>query len=155
MILADYTNTELFSDHQTRDVIAQLILGSLVVIFTLSAIGGFFSKTSKPIEFSNNFDLGYVRDDYVFGQPQEVQIAVEEKDELKELKRQVEIAKLKKQLAELQKTAFDNDLFNDCVDALAGLGTPARKAKAEAQNIFDRNPNIKTVQEFITEYGKR
>lgn len=155
MILADYTNIELFSDHQTRDIIAQLILGSLVVIFTLSAIGGFLSKTAKPLQVSNNFDLGYITDDEVIEQPQEVQIVVEEKDELKELKRQVEIAKLKKQLAELQKPAFDNNLMKDCVDALTGLGTPARKAKAEAQTIFEKTPNIKTVQEFITEYGKR
>jgi hypothetical protein len=155
MILADYTNIELFSDHQSRDIIAQLILGSMVVLFTLSAIAGFFSKTTKPLQLSNNFDLGYVRDDEVFEEPQEVQIVVEEKDELKELKRQVEIAKLKKQLAELQKPAFDNNLMKDCVDALTGLGTPVRKAKAEAQNIFEKNPNIKTVQEFITEYGKR
>ena len=162
-MLADYTNIELFSDHQTRDIIAQLILGSLVVIFTLSAIGGFLSKTAKPLQLSNNFDLGYISDDEVIEQPQEVQpamltpgeIVVEQKDELKELKRQVEIAKLKNQLAELQKPAFDNNLMKDCVDALTGLGAPARKAKAEAQTIFEKNPNIKTVQEFITEYGKR
>ena len=117
-MLADYTNIELFSDHQTRDIIAQLILGSLVVIFTLSVIGGFLSKTAKPLQLSNNFDLGYITDDEVIEQPQEVQIVVEEKDELKELKRQVEIAKLKKQLAELQKPAFDNNLMKDCVDAL-------------------------------------
>ena len=70
-------------------------------------------------------------------QPQEVQIVVEEKDELKELKRQVEIAKLKKQLAELQKPAFDNNLMKDCVDALLD-GTPARKAKA--RRLFLRKP---------------
>ncbi len=169
MILADYTNIELFSDHQSRDIIAQLILGSMVVLFTLSAIAGFFSKTTKPLQLSNNFDLGYVRDDEVFEEPQEVQIVVEEKDELKELKRQVEIAKLRKELVELKarqvhapnsknkpKNQSDvNPILQDCTDALIALGVPKRKAKAEAQNIFQKNPNIKTVQEFITEYGKR
>ena len=73
----------------------------------------------------------------MFEEPQEVQIVVEEKDELKELKRQVEIAKLKKQLAELQKPVFDNDLLNDCVDALTGLERQQEKQKRK-RRIFSK-----------------
>jgi len=47
------------------------------------------------------------------------------------------------------------DIFDDCISAIVSLGTPVRKAKVDVQNLFDQNPNIKTVQQFITEYGKR
>lgn len=93
---------------------------------------------------------------------------IEEKDELQELRRQVEIAKLRKELVELKarqvhapnsknkpKDQSDvNPILQDCTDALIALGVPKRKAKAEANNILE-NSNIKTVQDFITEYGKR
>jgi hypothetical protein len=113
-------------------------------------IYGMLNKNVEPLKFNDNFDLGYVRDNVPTAM-----VIEEQYDELKELKRKLEIAKLKKQLAELEKPTYNNELFNDCVDSLIGLGTPSRKAKAEAQNIFNKNPNIKTVQEFITEYGKR
>jgi len=145
MILAEYFPAD------TSQTIANYIVTLFVLVLTGYFVYGYHSKNVEPLDFSNidNFDLGYIRDE----QPQVV-VDVEY-DELKELKRKVEIAKLKKQLSELEEPSFDKVLFKDCVDALTGLGTPARKAKAEAQSIFEKNPNIKTVQEFITEYGKR
>lgn len=127
-------------------IIGSCVFGYIAINFFV----GLFSSDAKPL--SDRFELGYIDDN---DSSDKVEVAIEEKDELQELRRQVEIAKLKKQLAELEEPSFDEALFNDCVDALTGLGTPARKAKAEAQNIFEKNPNIKTVQEFITEYGKR
>ena len=150
----------MVTDSQTAYFIAMFI----VFVFALSfSIGWAKADGIKPI--SDKFELGYIEEDVLPVTPVQAQI-VEEYDELKDLKRQVEIAKLKQQLHDLnnpkppikptQKPKPTKPaIFDDCVDALVVLGTPARKAKAEVQNIFDRNPNIKTVQDFITEYGKR
>jgi len=150
----------MVTDSQTAYFIAMFI----VFVFALSfSIGWAKADGIKPI--SDKFELGYIEEDIPQEMPIQAQI-VEEYDELKDLKRQVEIAKLKQQLHDLSNPKppikptqrpkpTKPAIFDDCVSALTGLGTPARKAKAEVQNIFDRNPNIKTVQDFITEYGKR
>ena len=140
-MLAQYELNEMVGG-----IIGSCVFGYIAINFFV----GLFSPDAKPL--SDRFELGYIDDN---DSNDKVEVAIEEKDELQELRRQVEIAKLKKQLSELEEPSFDKVLFNDCVDALTGLGTPARKAKAEAQTIFEKNPNIKTVQEFITEYGKR
>lgn len=65
-----------------------------------------------------------------------------------------ELAQLRKQIQESNKPNNQtNPLFTDCVDTLIALGTPARKAKVEAQNIFN-NKNITSVEQFIGEIGK-
>tara|TARA_R100000951_G_scaffold116109_1_gene126577 strand:+ start:1191 stop:1613 length:423 start_codon:yes stop_codon:yes gene_type:complete len=140
-MLAQYESSEVVGG-----IVGSCVFGYIAINFFV----GLFSPEAKPL--SDRFELGYIDDN---DSNDKVEVAIEEKDELQELRRQVEIAKLKKQLSELEEPSFDKVLFKDCVDALTGLGTPARKAKAEAQTIFEKNPNIKTVQEFITEYGKR
>ena len=139
---------------------------SMLIIFIIAtsfSIAWAKADGTKPI--SDRFELGYV-EDYPVEQNYLEAVIVDEYDELKDLKRQVEIAKLKQQLHDLNNPKppikpterpkpTKPAIFDDCISALVGLGTPTRKAKAEAQIIFDKNPNIKTVQEFITEYGKR
>lgn len=164
----------MVTDSEVAYFIAMFIVFVLAVSFS---IGWAKADGIKPI--SDKFELGYIEEDVLPVTPVQAQI-VEEYDELKDLKREVEIAKLRKELVELkarqvhapnsknkpkqrQKKAPKKQtkqpskpaIFDDCVSALIGLGTPARKAKAEVQYIFDRNPNITTVQKFITEYGKR
>ena len=152
----------MVTDSHVAHYIAMFIVFVVAVSFS---IGWAKADGIKPI--SDKFDLGYI-EDYPVEQTGVVTAVVEEYDELKDLERKVKIAKLKKQLDDLNnppppkkppikpvKKPSKPSVFDDCVSALIGLGTPARKAKAESQNIFDRNPNIKTVQEFITEYGKR
>ena len=152
----------MVTDSHVAHYIAMFIVFVVAVSFS---IGWAKADGIKPI--SDKFDLGYI-EDYPVEQTGVVTAVVEEYDELKDLERKVKIAKLKKQLDDLNnppppkkppikpvKKPSTPSVFDDCVSALIGLGTPARKAKAEAQNIFDRNPNIKTVQDFITEYGKR
>lgn len=151
----------MVTDSQVAYYISMFII---FVVATSFSIGWAKADGIKPI--TDKFDLGYIED-----RPLEVLEPikptikvkqVEEYDELKDLERQVKIAKLKKQLHDLNNPESPKEskpskspIFDDCVSALTALGSPARKAKAEAQVIFDRNPNIKTVQEFITEYGKR
>ena len=155
----------MVTDSQVAYYISMFIV---FVVATSFSIGWAKADGIKPI--TDKFDLGYIEDRPLeVLEPRKPTIKVkqvEEYDELKDLKRQVEIAKLKQQLHDLnnpkppikptQKPKPTKPaIFDDCVSALTALGSPARKAKAEAQVIFDRNPNIKTVQEFITEYGKR
>ena len=140
----------MLAQYELSEVVGGIIGSCVFGYIAINFFVGLFSPDAKPL--SDRFELGYIDDN---DSNDKVEVAIEEKDELQELRRQVEIAKLKKQLSELEEPSFDKALFNDCVDALTGLGTPARKAKAEAQTIFEKNPNIKTVQEFITEYGKR
>lgn len=60
----------------------------------------------------------------------------------------------KKVSVEVKKEKPVSPILQDCTDTLVALGVPKRKAKAQAKSILE-NGNIKTVQEFITEYGKR
>jgi len=143
MILAIYTNQA--QSETTAYLISALMITALI-----------FGIASGRFKMKDKFDIGYIDE----AKPRKVHSTLvtevkETYDEVKDLKRQIEILKLKKQLEELQKPSFDKALFDDCVDVLVGLGSPARKAKSEAQNTFEKNPNIQTVQEFITEYGRR
>jgi len=146
MVLAEYAN------HETTSFIAQLVSISCVVWVCYNIVFGIKNPEKSAPVISDNFQLGYI------DSPQSstvVTAQIQEVDELQKLKRQVEMAKLKKQLAELeQDDDVDNALLKDCVDTLVSLGTPKRKATAEAKQIL-QSSNIKTVQEFITEYGKR
>ena len=150
----------MVTDSQVAYFIAMFIVFVVACSFSIG-----WAKTDGIKPFSDKFELGYIEEDVLPTSPVEVQV-IDEYDELKDLERQVKIAKLKKQLHDINnpkpsaKPAKSSKpskpaIFDDCVSALTGLGTPARKAKAEAEVIFERNPNIKTVQEFITEYGKR
>jgi hypothetical protein len=153
----------MVTDSHVAHYIAMFIIFVVAISFS---IGWAKADGIKPI--TDKFELGYI-EDYPVEKTGVVIPVAEEYDELKDLERKVKIAKLKKQLYELnnpkvveqpkkpveQPKPSKPPIFDDCVSALVALGTPARKAKAEAQIIFDRKPNIKTVQDFITEYGKR
>lgn len=149
----------MVTDSQVAYFIAMFIVFVVACSFSIG-----WAKADGIKPFTDKFELGYIEDSPV--EQNVLEPVVEEYDELKDLERKVKIAKLKKQLHDINnpKPSVKPDkkskpskpaVFDDCISALTGLGTPARKAKAEAQVIFEKNPNIKTVQEFITEYGKR
>lgn len=87
-----------------------------------------------------------------------------EKDELKVLKREVEIAKLRKQLVELKarqvhapnsknkpKDQVDvNPIVKDCIDALVSLGEKKSVARATTNKYFASNPNTSSIEEFLS-----
>jgi len=168
----------------TDSYIAHFIAMFIVFVIACSfSVGWAKADGTKPL--SDKFELGYIEDSpiqYVtvqepYDELKELERAVKLaklKKQLKELheptptkapvkqaKAPVKQAKAPAKQAKapakqvVQKEDKDNLLFTDCKDALVGLGVPARKAKADVQNVFDQNPNIKTVQQFITEYGKR
>ena len=41
-------------------------------------------------------------------------------------------------------------LYIDCIDTLVSLGFKKREAKSKTKRIFTSNPDISTVQEFLT-----
>jgi hypothetical protein len=41
-------------------------------------------------------------------------------------------------------------LYIDCVDTLVSIGFKKREARNKAKRVFMSNPNISTVQEFLT-----
>lgn len=125
-------------------VIGSCAFGYIMINFFI----GLFSPSATAMNLSE-IELGYIKEPQVNQTHQYVGY-----DEVAELKRKVELLKLQKQLKELEGSSVDNELLNECVETLVALGTPKRKAKAEAETILE-NSNIKTVQEFITEYGKR
>ena len=152
----------------TDSHIAHYIAMFIVFVFAVSLSMG-WAKADGTKPFTDKFELGYI-EDYPVEQTDTVTPVSQSYDEVKDLKKQIEIAKLKKQLRELnkpeevknvsktkpkQQKVEKSPILDDCISALIGLGTPARKAKSETEFIFKRNPSIKTVQEFITEYGKR
>ena len=59
-----------------------------------------------------------------------------------------------KQLKELKEEASINpqqtSLINDCVAALVGLGHKKSEARSKVNKYFVKNPDTKTVDEFIT-----
>ena len=156
----------------TDSYIAHFIAMFIVFVIACSfSIGWAKADGIKPL--SDKFDLGYIED---YPLEPNATVVVDDYDELKDLERQVKIAKLKKQLQDLNKPPEPKQtqkkapkqqpkqqpkqpskpaIFDDCVSVLLGLGESARVAKADVQSILSKNPNIKTVQEFITEYGKR
>lgn len=118
------------------DVIAFVATNSILVYMVYC----FLNPPKDSIKFSDKFEIGYI------DEPTQSQVN-KPKPKPKPKAKQVKVdVSVKEEV---------NPIFNDCRDVLVSLGVPKRKAKAEVEVIFERNPNIKTVQEFITEYGKK
>jgi len=159
MILAEYFPAE------TSTKLVDLACALFFLVMTVYFMYGYHSKNVEPLNFSklDKFDIGYIRDD----EPNLPHVSIQldnDQDELKKLKRQVEIQKLKRQLdqfksepakSKLKHKKLNEGLTRDCEDVLVSLGVHKRKAKAEVEIILENNPDIKTPQEFITEYGKK
>ena len=134
----------------------------IVFVFAVSFSIG-WAKTDGTKPFTDKFELGYI-EDYPVEQTDTVTPVSENYDELKALKREVEIAKLRKQLVELKarqvhapnsknkpKDQVDvNPIIKDCIDALVSMGEKKSVARATVNKYFASNPNTKTVEEFIT-----
>ena len=142
-------------------LLATLICWAFFFILIGGGVFGFLTS-AKPLKLPDI--LQDLKDDKIqLGYIDEVTPSVEitDGDELSQLKKQVEILKLRKQLEQLKDECSSptnnptKKLMADCTEALVSLGVPKRKARAEADVVMQSNSNIKTVKEFITEYGKR
>jgi hypothetical protein len=136
------------------EFIAFFITFTFLLMGVVCFIKGFFYPNPENIPpwlkdlFAGKIELGYLDDDEELGfNDGDVYIG---EDELSNLKKQVEMLKLKKQLEEL-KSECSSPLMKDCIDALVAIGEQKSAAKTKAKNVFDRCPDIKTVDEFIKE----
>ena len=98
----------------------------------------------------DKIQIGYIDGGTDGGTVEQIEVV----DELTQLKEQVQILKLKRELKELQtdlstETSGDNKHFKDCVAALVSLGEKKADAKRKTSKIFKDNPDI-TVDEFIS-----
>ena len=150
-------------ENELSDLIALLMCWGFFILFIGCGIAGAIGR-SRPLEMpaiikdlmDDKIELGYI-DEVQPSSVQPVYAQLLDEDELSILKRQVEVLKLKKQLEDLKgecsspKTDSMKRLMKDCIDALVAVGEKRPKAKVKANNIFDRCPDIKTVDEFIKE----
>lgn len=145
---------------------SDFIVNGMVWIFWIILIGGgilgYLGRTdenggTRPLTAppiiqelrEGKVTVGYIDD------PQEsIDVAIEVEDETVKLKKEIELLKLRKQLNELKEEASINpqqtSLVNDCVAALVGLGHKKSEARSKANKYFVKNPDTKTVDEFIT-----
>ena len=146
--------------------LSDIIVNGMIWIFWIILIGGgilgYLGRTdqnggTRPLTAppilqelkEGKLTLGYIDD------PQEsIDVVVQVEDERQELKKEIELLKLKKQLRELKEEESINpqqtSLINDCVAALVGLGHKKSEARSKANKYFVKNPNTKTVDEFIS-----
>lgn len=138
-------------------MLSTLFCWAFFIILIICGIAGYLNRNTKPLELpsllheikNDNVRIGYIDD-----RPEV---------NLNDLKKEVQYLKLKKQLAELQResqidsltktnaetNSIDEKLFNDCVKALMALGENKKSAKKVTFDYFTKNPNIKTVEEFV------
>ena len=125
----------------TVHTIATAIGTTLAFGFILCFIVGLFVGEEGGVEAAKipeHIELARIDDDY---------------DELSDLKRQLEIKKLRQQLTEYDeptKTAMNDSLAQDCILALVSLGEKKSVARSKVHKVLQQNPNIKSVSEFIS-----
>jgi hypothetical protein len=55
---------------------------------------------------------------------------------------------------EVKQNKPDDGLFQDCIAVLASFGLKKRESIAVATDLFQRHPEVETVEQFIKEYFK-
>lgn len=136
------------------DFIANSFVLFLFVYVIFSFLKGYINPDPDKIPawladlFNGRVELGYIDD----GEP-EIELEVSPRDKVSELKEQVEILKLKKQLKELKEEAakptVDNKLLKEYVDILVSLGEKRSEAKKKAKDFLQDNPDA-TVDDFVS-----
>lgn len=138
-------------------MLSTLFCWAFFIILICCGIAGYFDRNIQPLKYpsiiqeirNDNVKIGYINDEPI--------------EDINELKKKVQYLKLKKQLLDLQReneidkftktsdtlSNIDPKLFNDCVKSLIALGESKKSAKKVAFEYFTKNPNIKTVEEFV------
>lgn len=131
------------------DMLAGFISFGLVGWCAYCFFNGATGKTKYPA-LSDQIDIGYIRNNTEL-----------DDIELKNLKRQVQTLKLKKDLEKLnqhfsnkEETAVNPKLIRECESALVTLGFKKKEAKQEVLD-FLKNKKIDSVEEFVVEYFKK
>ena len=149
-------------NYEMSNLLASLICWAFFFILIGGGVYGFITN-AEPLKLpailqdlkDDKIELGYIDDVVPPPLPQSVNMEVVDEDELSQLKKQVEILKLKKQLEQLRdecsspETGSKKKLMQDCTDALVSLGEKKVDATNKVKHIFHHCPDLKTVDEFL------
>ncbi len=140
-------------DPRHIDLLVKLC-GSLVGTFWfICFVNGLTNKSVKPLKIPERFDLGYIDDPPEAPPVVAVELPKVKKKKKKKKKKKGKNASPKAKpipLPERQK----HPAYNDCVDALVGLGERRRTAKRTVNKFLTEKPQTKTVEEFVREVFK-
>ena len=117
--------------------IASFFVPIFTIIFLYGYLEGLFGKATSSSEWVNElrqgkFNIGYVEDDPV----------------------EVKFAKMEAVIEEV-KPAHSQQFVRDGVSVLVGLGLTKTEAKRDATKFLEKNPQVQTIDEFITGVMKK
>ena len=112
------------------------------VFWAVCYMYGVCSKNVKPLTFSDKFDIGYIDDNKPDNS--ELIAVVNPNPPKTKIK-----SKAKKKKKEKEISQHDETFVRECVSALVGLGIKSAAAKRNVNDFLDKNPEVKTVEEFI------
>jgi len=131
---------------ELSDFLANLILMAFIFIFLGGLLYGYINNC-EPVKFGiledlkkGKIPLGYIDDDSELVDYNE-QPAVVTVEVVKEKK--------KKKKKEKEISQHDETFVRECVSALVGLGIKSAAAKRNVNDFLDKNPEVKTAEEFI------
>ena len=135
---------------ELSDFLANLIFIALMLVFLGGLLYGYINNC-EPIKFGiledlkkGKIPLGYIDDDSELVDYNEQQ-AVVTVEVVKEKKKK----KKKKKKKEKEIRQHDETFVRECVSALVGLGIKGAAAKRNVNDFLDKNPEVKTAEEFI------
>lgn len=136
--------------------ISKVLGTALGVMFFLCFLYGLTNEDVKPLKIPDRFDIGYIDDPVV-----QQTIILEDETPTPRPRQKPKPRPKKKQPKKVvsqkatENGCQDDQLRQDCVDALVALGTKKSEARRVAAQCLAANPQIKTVNEFIPIVFKR
>ena len=132
---------------ELSDFLANLISTAFILVFLGGLLYGYINKC-EPVKFGiledlkkGKIPLGYIDDDSELvdynDHPIVATVEIVKKKKKKKKKREKEIGQ------------HDETFTRECVSVLVGLGVKGAVAKRNVNDFLDKNPEVKTVEEFI------
>lgn len=138
---------EVWTSHDVI-MIGVKFFGCVIGVFLfLCFMGGLLNPEVKPLKIPDRFDVGYIDDP----EPQVIYVEVEKQPKPKKKQPKKVVPKKTTEKG----CQADDQLRQDCVDALVSLGTKKGEARRVAAQCLAANPQIKTVNEFLPIVFKR
>lgn len=155
--------------------LSKALAWGIFLYFVACFLYGFCNDAVKALRIPDRFDIGYIdNDDPVAPQVVIVDGVIDEPapkpkrktkaekraddgrpETRKPVEKPVQPKKVVPKQTAKKSCPADDQLRQDCVDALVTLGTKKSEARRVAAQCLAQNPHIKTVQEFIPEVFKR
>ena len=156
-------------DLEAYQWIAQILAIGLGVFFAVCFVAGMVAgpdRIQASTIIPEEIELGYIKPT----QSAAKRVAKDQNSEVQRLKLELEKLKLANKLEKSKHKTYtgtgtkkakakkpkpkkveDNDLIQECIGALVGLGEKKSVARSMTNKYFLKNPNTKTVEQFIGE----